>query len=152
MCCLFCMPKGKPLQNLTGPLTGVRHWSVLHGPRCQSDQTCLSAGFLLQSQKKPKQTVTEEETLPSPRSGQLALAAHHHVLALSTAATPRHPAGLQNDATLLARSWVSFSISTEAVAGSLGFQSVFLCSSSVSVRVCGSSLYLWIVATLSQST
>lgn len=57
----------------------------------------------------------EEETLFSHRRDRLALAAHRHAIALSTTATLRHPAGLQNDTMLLACSCVSVFIFTEQV-------------------------------------
>ena len=75
--------------------------------------------------RRPLQTATEEEeTLSSHCRGQRALAAHRHVTALSTAATPWRPAGLQNDTTLLACSCDSFFISAEVVGGSLSFDSL----------------------------
>ncbi len=85
----------------------------------------LQVSFPIANNKRPLQTVTEEEeTLSSHCRDQLALAAHRHVIALSSVATLRHPAGLQNDTMLLARSCVSFFIFTEVVGGSLSFDSL----------------------------
>lgn len=130
ICALFCIPMRKPLQNLTGSQAAVRHWSVLDATGAKAKPNLPLCRFLIANNKQRRK---EEETLSSPRRGQLALAAHHHLQTYTTAAAPRPPAGLQNDTMLLASSRVSFSISTEVVAGSSSFHShahthrVFLC-------------------------
>lgn len=120
ICALFCIPMHKPLQNLTGSQAAVRHWSVLDATGAKAKPNLPLCRFLMANNKQRRK---EEETLSSPRRGQLALAAHHHLQTYTTAAAPRPPAGLQNDTMLLASSRVSFSISTEVVAGSSSFHS-----------------------------
>lgn len=108
--CYLC----KPLQNQTGSRAPVRHWSALDATGTKAIQPAsLQVSFPIANSKQMppcRQWPSRRKHCPLTRTDQPALAEHHHVKALSTAATPRHPAGLQNDTMLLPCSCVSYFI------------------------------------------